>query len=113
MFSRRISVLTSSLKNQANRYFHNSSKQLGGHGHGHGHGAPHAPKEPYAPTHHQTYPEQAHLFGIDPAVGYQKEGWEWITYLTYIACFGIMAVAWSSTPYNQFSVRIVLGKITI
>lgn len=84
------------------RSFNNSAKRLGGgHSQGHGH---HHPKEPYAPNHHATYPNEAHLFGINPHAPYKSEGWEWLTLFTYVACFGIIAASTSNSPTDAFTV---------
>lgn len=80
-----------------------SSKRLGGHGHVNH--APHKPLAPYELPHHSTYPTQQYLFGIDPSVPYKAEGWEHITWATYIIMFGLIFSAnWDMKKDDTFMV---------
>lgn len=81
-----------------------SNKRLGGHSHGEH--APQKPLGPYELPHHSTYPSQQHLFGIDPSVPYKYEGWEHITWATYIIMFGLFISAnWDMKKDDTFKVR--------
>ena len=89
------------------RSYNTSTRKLGGGGHGHAHDAHHShkPLGPYEVPHHATYPNEAHLFGINPATKYQSEGWEWVTMLTYLVGGGIMIAGAMTKDLDSFKVR--------
>ena len=89
----------------ATRSFNTSSRRLGGGGHHHDAHA-HKPLGPYEVPHHATYPNEAYLFGINPNVKYQSEGWEWVTLATYIIGAGIMIAGATTKELDSFKVRI-------
>jgi hypothetical protein len=91
------------------RNFVNSRKVTGGGGHGQGHGHhQQKPLEPYEAPHHQTYPDHAYPFGINPAEKYKFEGWEIITAITYIGMFGIL---FSVDTENHFKVKFLIYNL--
>ncbi len=98
VFSRR--VLSSSSSRAA---YSRSTRVRGGHDHGHGHGH-HAPAGPYDAPHHATYPNEAYLFGINPKVPYENQGWEWVTLITYIVGAGILITGATTKPLDSFKV---------
>jgi hypothetical protein len=111
IFSRRV-VATSSSRVNYSRSYSRSARARGGHDHGHGHGH-HAPAGPYDAPHHATYPNEAYLFGINPKVPYQNQGWEWVTLLTYIVGAGILITGATVKPLDSFKVRIFTLKFSI
>jgi len=72
----------------------------GSHG-GHGHHDAHKPPAPYDLPHSAPYPSEAHPFGLVP--GAPAEGWELITYSTYLACFLLLTVGMSSKENDSFT----------
>ena len=95
----------SATKRVVSRSFNNTKMVRGGHS-SHGRKGHHS-HEPYAPHHHQTYPDKAYLFGINPSVPYKSEGWEWMTFVTYALCFGIVVTAYGSKPLDAFNVSFL------
>lgn len=77
-----------------------SSHSHSEHPHGHGHGQLSHPKEPYAPKHHDHYPEKPYLFGIKP--GDKLEGWEIITWGSYFIAFVGCSVGLYSSDTDTF-----------
>lgn len=93
------------LATSSSRAYSRSARVRGGdHGHGHGH---HAPAGPYDAPHHATYPNEAYLFGINPKVPYESQGWEWVTLLTYIVGAGILITGATTKPLDSFKVNII------
>jgi hypothetical protein len=70
-------------------------RNMGGHGHG-------KPAGPYDPPHHDAYPSEAYPFGITP--GAPREGWEYVTFATYLSCTAILVFGISSKQ-DDFKVR--------
>ena len=54
---------------------------------------------------HSSKPSGAHLFGIDPSKKYKYEGWEFITFATYIISVGVIAFGYSSST-TDFKVKL-------
>ena len=75
---RKISAITT-LKHKWSRNLSNS----GAHSH-------HGDTGPYAVKHNHPYPDEAYMFGRKP--GTPLEGWEYITWGTYILAFLICVV---------------------
>lgn len=74
---------------------------------GHGHGAAHAPAGPYDVPHHQQQTEEAWIFGINPNEEYKSEGWEGITFFTYLSAFSILFFGAMTKDHNSFKVSFV------
>mmetsp|Transcript_19482 Transcript_19482/g.21127 ORF Transcript_19482/g.21127 Transcript_19482/m.21127 type:complete len:169 (+) Transcript_19482:79-585(+) len=96
--SRRLTFLSKSISQQTatrvqSRAYQQSSKRLGGGSH-HNHNHHHS-NEPYAPKHHQTYPNEAYPLGLGP--DYKSEGWEVISIGGFIVCFVLLAFDLSDT----------------
>jgi len=72
---------------------------------GHGHGAAHAPAGPYDVPHHHHQTEEAWLFGINPHEEYKWEGWEGITFFTYLGAFSILFFGAMTKDHNSFKVK--------
>jgi hypothetical protein len=100
----RLSALTKVLQQQSKgivskRSLATRSRQSSGGG-GHNH---HHQQGPYDLPHHPTYHEKAYLFNIKPNE-YKREGWEIITWMTYLVAGGIFVAALSTKDFDEFSV---------
>ncbi len=85
------------------RSYSSSTRRLGG-GHHDAHAHHNKPLGPYEVPHHATYPNEQYLFGINPNVKYQSEGWEWVTLLTYVVGAGIMIAGATTKELDSFKV---------
>ena len=70
------------------------------------------PTGPYAVPHHNTYPDKAYPFGVDPAT-YQNQGFEHFTVLIYTLCFGICAVGFAVKKDSGFKVQSNLLTLNV
>lgn len=71
----------------------------------------HSTNDPYALPHHDAYPKEAFVFGIDPSKPYKREGWEIITAVTYVVCFVLMVGASSNT--DDFTVSFTIYQMNM